>query len=114
VNCAERLKAAAHRAAILSASNETSQSVRRATSPHARSPSDSFSRRPFELSSLGEADLAEIAAILFKYKGLGIQLADASVYIWQNREGIETIFTLDRRDFNVLRPARGKKFCIVP
>jgi predicted nucleic acid-binding protein len=74
----------------------------------------SFSRRPFELASLGEADLAGIAAILLKYKGLGIQLADASVVHLANREGIETIFTLGRRDFNVLRPARGKKFRIVP
>jgi predicted DNA-binding protein len=49
----------------------------------------SFSCRPFELASLGETDLAGIAAILIKYKGLGIQLADASVVHLANREGIE-------------------------
>jgi len=44
----------------------------------------------------------------------GIQLAHASLVHLANREGIETIFTLDRRDFGVLRLARGKKFRVVP
>jgi predicted nucleic acid-binding protein len=74
----------------------------------------SFNRRPFALVPLTEADLSGIAGILSKYKGLGIQLADASLVHLANREGIETIFTLDRRDFNVLRRARGKKFRIIP
>jgi len=74
----------------------------------------SFQGRPFELLPLGEADLPGIAAILGKYQGLGIQLADASLVHLANREGIETIFTLDRRDFSVLRLARGKKFHVIP
>jgi predicted nucleic acid-binding protein len=74
----------------------------------------SFKGRLFELASLGEADLREIAAILVKYKGLGIQLADASLVHLANREGIETMFTLDRRDFRVLRLAGGKKFRLIP
>ncbi|HEY1949720.1 MAG TPA: PIN domain-containing protein [Bryobacteraceae bacterium] len=74
----------------------------------------SFDRRPFELAALDETDLSGIAAILIKYKSLGIQLADAALVHLANREGIETIFTLDRRDFSVVHPARGKKFRIVP
>jgi uncharacterized protein len=74
----------------------------------------SFQGRPFELLPLDEADLSGIAAILAKYQGLGIQLADASLVHLANREGIETMFTLDRRDFGVLRRARGKKFRIIP
>jgi uncharacterized protein len=73
-----------------------------------------FNGRLFELASLGEADLAEIAAILAKYKGLGIQLADASLVHLANREKIETMFTLDRRDFKVLRLTGGKKFRLIP
>jgi uncharacterized protein len=69
---------------------------------------------PFKLVSLSEADLSGIAAILTKYKGLGIQLADASLVHLANREGIDTMFTLDRRDFDVLRLARGKKFRVIP
>ncbi len=74
----------------------------------------SFDGRAFELASLHEADLFGIAAILAKYQGLGIQLADASLVHLANREGVEIIFTLDRRDFSVLRLARGKKFRVIP
>ncbi len=74
----------------------------------------SFGGWPLELVSLSEADLRGITAILAKYKGLGIQLADASLVHLANREGIDTIFTLDRRDFGVLRLARGRKFRVIP
>ena len=74
----------------------------------------SFNGLPFELASLEEADLSGMAAILAKYADLGIQLADASLVHVASRERIETIFTLDQRDFRVLRPARGKRFRIIP
>ena len=74
----------------------------------------SFNGRPFELAPLNEADLPGIAAVLSRYKSLGIQLADASLMHLANREGIDTIFTLDRRDFSVLRLARGKRLQVVP
>jgi predicted nucleic acid-binding protein len=74
----------------------------------------SFNRRPFELLPLSEADLPGIAGVLARYRSLGIQLADASLVHLANREGVEIIFTLDRRDFAVLRRARGKKFRVVP
>ena len=74
----------------------------------------SFHGRPFELVPLDEADLSGIAVILAKYKSLGIQLADAALVHLANREGIDIMFTLDRRDFGVLRLARGKKFRLIP
>jgi predicted nucleic acid-binding protein len=74
----------------------------------------SFHGRPFELLPLDEADLSGIAAILARYRGLRIQLADACLAHLANREGIETVFTLDRRDFGVLRLTRGKKFRVIP
>ncbi len=74
----------------------------------------SFNGLPFELVPLKQDDLPGIATILAKYKGLGIQLADASLVHLANREGIDTIFTLDRRDFGVLRLARGKKIRVIP
>ena len=55
-----------------------------------------------------------IAAILGKYERLRVQLADASLSHLANRDGIDTIFTLDRRHFDVLRLARGKKFRVIP
>jgi predicted nucleic acid-binding protein len=74
----------------------------------------SFKSRPFALLPLGEADLPGIASILTKYRDLGIQLADASLTHLANREGIETIFTLDKRDFGVIRLARGKRPRLIP
>jgi hypothetical protein len=49
-----------------------------------------------------------------KYRSLGIQLADASLLHLGNRERIDTVFTLDRRDFGVVRPATGKKLRLIP
>jgi hypothetical protein len=45
---------------------------------------------------------------------LRIQLADASLVHLANREGIESIFTLNWRDFGVLRLAHGKKLRLIP
>jgi predicted nucleic acid-binding protein len=74
----------------------------------------SFNRRPFELVALGEAGIPAIAAILAKYEALGLQLADAALVHLANREAIEWMFTLDRRDFGVVRLARGKKLHLIP
>lgn len=74
----------------------------------------SFDGRPFQFASMGGSDLSGIAVILAKYKNLGVQLADASLLHLANREGIDTIFTLDRRDFTVLRLASGKRFRVIP
>ncbi len=74
----------------------------------------SFDGRPFEIEPLGAGDLPAIAAILAKYKSLGLQLADASLLHLANREGIDLIFTLDRRDFGVVRLAKGKKPRLIP
>jgi predicted nucleic acid-binding protein len=74
----------------------------------------SFGGGTFELLTLGDADLSPIATILSKYKSLGIQLADASLVHLANREGIEWLFTLDRRDFGVLRLPHGKKLRLIP
>ena len=68
----------------------------------------------FRLATLAEPDTAGVAAIFEKYKTLRIQLADAALVHVANRDGIGTIFTLDRRDFGVIRSARGKKFRLIP
>jgi predicted nucleic acid-binding protein len=61
-----------------------------------------------------EKRLPGIAAVLAKYEALRIQLADASLVHLANREGIEVMFTLDRRDFGVVRLAHGKKLRLIP
>jgi uncharacterized protein len=69
---------------------------------------------PFEIAPLDATDLPGIAAILTRYRTLGLQLADASLVHLANREKIDGIFTLDRRDFGVVRLAHGKKPRLMP
>lgn len=73
-----------------------------------------FSRPPIRAGSSGDTDLPGVAAILAKYESLGIQLADASLAHLATREGIEWLFTLDRRDFGVIRLAHGRKLRLLP
>jgi predicted nucleic acid-binding protein len=73
----------------------------------------SFGELPFELAALADDDLPGIAAILARYKTLRLQLADASLVHLANRESIRAIFTLDRRDFTVVRLIGGGKLSVI-
>jgi len=42
------------------------------------------------------------------------QLADATIVYLAEREGIDTIFTLDRRDFSVFRVSMNRAINIIP
>jgi predicted nucleic acid-binding protein len=79
-----------------------------------RSPFFVVQERASRSVALTAADMPGIAAILAKYRDPGLQLADASLVHLANREGIETMFTLDRRDFSVLRLANRRKFRLIP
>lgn len=67
-----------------------------------------------ELLPLTSDDAAAIASILKKYADLRIQLADAALVHLATRDGLDTVFTLDRRDFSVYRLPRGRAFRILP
>jgi len=74
----------------------------------------SLDTRFLELLPLTTADAKPIAAILKKYRDIRIQLADAALVHLAARDGVDTIFTLDQRDFSVYRLPRGKAFRILP
>jgi uncharacterized protein len=67
-----------------------------------------------ELLSLTNEDALPIAAILKKYRNVRIQLADAALVHIAARDGLDTIFTLDLRDFSVYRLANGRAFHVLP
>src|ERR1700690_2609372 len=67
-----------------------------------------------ELLPLTTADAKPIAAILKKYRDIRIQLADATLVHLATRDGLDTIFTLDQRDFSVYRLQKGRAFRILP
>ena len=66
-----------------------------------------------ELLSLGGKEATAIAKVVKRLWDMRPQLADAALVYLADREGIDTIFTLDRRDFSVYRSARKRPFRIV-
>lgn len=67
-----------------------------------------------EIPAVIAAEAQQIEAIMDKYASLRPQFADAMVVYLAHRENIETIFTLDRRDFSVYRTARNRPFQLIP
>ncbi len=59
-------------------------------------------------------DVPPIRELMMKYKDLPMDFADAALVRVSEREKIRRIFTLDRRDFSVSRPAGLGSFDIVP
>jgi uncharacterized protein len=51
---------------------------------------------------------------LDRYRDRELQLADASIVHLAERESLEIVFTLDRRDFAVYRTSDGRALRIIP
>ena len=66
------------------------------------------------LPPLHEEAAPALADFLAKYKRIGAQLADAALVYLAGCERIDTIFTLDRRDFGVYKTSAGQSLHIVP
>jgi predicted nucleic acid-binding protein len=67
-----------------------------------------------ELLPLAGQEAPAIAAVMKKYQNIHPQLADAALVYLAGRDRIETIFTLDRRDFSIYRTGRRRLFRILP
>lgn len=67
-----------------------------------------------KLVELDEAALHWMIGFLDRYASVGAQMADAAVMYIAKREGIDTVFTLDRRDFSVYRTTAGHALNIMP
>jgi hypothetical protein len=67
-----------------------------------------------QILSLGFADVPRMMDLIQKYRDRPMDLADAALVRIAEREKSRRIFTLDRRDFEVYRPARLGRFSILP
>ena len=67
-----------------------------------------------ELLPLSGTEAQKIAAFMKRYEDIQPQLADAALVYLAGREKIETIFTLDQRDFSIYRSGRRSTFRFVP
>ncbi len=63
---------------------------------------------------IGDDATVWIMAFLRKYRKLRPQLADASIVFLAEQEDIDTVFTLDRRDFSTYRFGRNRSFKVLP
>ena len=68
----------------------------------------------FRILTLDNSAMLWIAAFLRKYRKLKPQIADAALMYLADRENLDTIFTLDRRDFSIFRLSGGRRVQILP
>jgi len=66
------------------------------------------------LVELDEAAFHWIIKFLERYSSVGAQMADAALMYIAEQEGIDTAFTLDRRDFSIYRTTDGRALNIIP
>jgi predicted nucleic acid-binding protein len=62
----------------------------------------------------GEEAVPWLMTFLRKYQKLRPQIADASLVYLAETEGIDTVFTLDRRDFSAYRYGKNRVLRILP
>lgn len=67
-----------------------------------------------EILPLEGGCLKEVAAIMRRYEDIGLQVADAALAYLSDREGIRSVFTLDRRDFSIIRLKRNRALRLIP
>lgn len=63
---------------------------------------------------LGIDDIPRMRELMRRYRSLPMDFADAALVRVAERERIRRIFTIDRRDFTVYRPAQVGRFAIIP
>ena len=66
------------------------------------------------LVPIDTTDVPRMRQLMQQYKDLPMDLADATLVRVAEREGIRRIFTIDRRDFSLYRPAKIGRFHIIP
>jgi uncharacterized protein len=67
-----------------------------------------------EILPLAGSEADAIAEVMKRYASIRTQLADAALVYLAERERIDTVFTLDRRDFSICRLSRKRAFRILP
>jgi len=74
----------------------------------------SFDAGLLKLLPLGEEAMPWVRQFLRRYRQQGAQLADAALVYLAGREGIDTVFTLDRPDFSTYRLAGRRALNLLP
>ena len=75
--------------------------------------------RQIEAKLVKPVEIEESAApwlrkFMEKYADARVQLADATLCYVAQRDGIDVVFTLDRRDFSIYRTSKNHPFVLLP
>ena len=73
-----------------------------------------FDEQILAINSLKEGSPRWFSEFFDKYGNLRPDFADAALVYLAEREAINTIFTLDRRDFGIYRDRNGRPFHLLP
>jgi uncharacterized protein len=66
------------------------------------------------LTTIEHSELAQISALMTRYRDRPMDFADATLVFLAERESIQTIFTVDQSDFATYRIAGKRRFRILP
>ena len=75
---------------------------------------DTIQNGGLDVLPLGTPDVPRMRQLMEKYRDRPMDLADAALVVIAEREHISRIFTLDRRDFEIYRPAKLGRFSLIP
>jgi len=73
-----------------------------------------FETKLFALLQISEDAMPALRLFLSRYRKMKPDLADACMTYLAEREDIDTVFTLDQRDFSVYRYGNGRRLKIIP
>jgi len=73
-----------------------------------------LTRGVVRLLALGQEDVPRIKELMAKYRDQPMDLADAALVRVAERDGLDRVFTVDRRDFAVYRIGGRKAFRVIP
>jgi predicted nucleic acid-binding protein len=65
-------------------------------------------------ADLGPDDFPRMRELMWKYRDLPMDLADAALVRVAERDNLRRVFTIDRQDFEIYRPHRFGRFEILP
>jgi predicted nucleic acid-binding protein len=68
----------------------------------------------YQVVVLNESDLSRVADLLIHYADSRLDFVDLSVAAVAERLELGTILTLDRRDFQIVRPRHRDRFMLLP
>jgi hypothetical protein len=71
-------------------------------------------RGAVRLVPLGQEDVSRIQELMAKYRDQPMDFADAALVRVAERDGLDRVFTVDRRDFEVYRIGKRRSFQIIP